>query len=553
MDDTTSPLRSAPSSIRWDEVSLDFENAPVEDLAEDADRQQNCFHHFINFGVDHPGRTAELMAQGATNSVTSTAGFFVDAASFLNPLNLARMGGNLLSHGLTLVTPKAWEDGIRGALYNKSDRELFATTTWLTEKTQFAPVEPMINDPETGILQVNENAGIERVYLYGTQAAGEIATFFFGGAFAGGAINATRALSPTALKTGKMSLQSLHTARRVDMVADAVEATGRATRAAGKAAKAAQKAGTSTDDAARLASHDAAKHTRNAQKHAQRADELAAGRRGRTLTNDFTDGMRARRTGQSVEQVRGGALTQDDLTEYVATKFIDTKYGLRGVFSRAGLQSPAQKLKALRAQLDDGTNLGREAITALKEQEDLLVKKVARKLEDVNTLATQRGLKPIGVDEAMRLSRTTEEFGRPGALSRLFKGGARGTGRFLDPLDGRIGMTAEGLGATASFGFGYWANEKVGENRIAQFEAAAQHLGGGDLIQNLEALGDKFMDESFDAKAAYEQMIREQEAEQRLQGTGSAGLRLGTQPPVAQPPQAPEGSVAAPPPVPPSP
>ena len=252
-----------------------------------ADKHRQAEEAMIGFGkfvVNDPARAGAVLAQGASNAVTSTVGLVGD---------LVRNGAGLAidtAHNL------AWNSTLRpliNAGYSIGQKEgdppaiegtdFFAVTkafnggggldkamkwtTGMNDITQF--IEPIkgeyladtrktitddtgntIDNPdymkEFEIVEgeeipsyvkpvENPNANYERTILYGTQAIVEVPVFLVATAATGGAAGTI-----FALKWGGKGLQTVNAMKRADLVADAVKLTDKAAEISSKTGKAAE-------------------------------------------------------------------------------------------------------------------------------------------------------------------------------------------------------------------------------------------------------------------------------------------------------------------------
>jgi len=487
-------------------------------IAEKNRRVEEAMIGFGKFVVNDPLRAGAVLAQGASNAVTSTVGLVGD---------LVRNGAGLAidtAHNL------AWNSTLRpliNAGYSIGQKEgdppaiegtdFFAVTkafnggggldkamkwtTGMNDITQF--IEPIkgeyladtrktitddagntIDNPdymkEFEIVEgeeipnyvkpvENPNANYERTILYGTQAIVEVPVFLVATAATGGAAGPI-----FALKWGGKGLQTVNAMKRADLVADAVKLTDKAAEISSKTGKTAEAvedvahtskmAGANTEQAVD-AVIDTVETSSKASKLTAKADEMARGERLGTATETLTNWMKRKFPG--VDDARQ-AMTQSDLMEYLAKN--------------------AEKLREAETKLDKLMSSGKatekqilEHTKEIKAAEEILEKSRI----SVNKLASSSGnsLKEVSAEAARSATKTTEDLGMADRLKRGWDVGKYKTAHFVDPSRSPIIDTA---GVGLSFGMGVYADQKNAEAK----QQSGFGIGAGEASRVLDA-GDK--------------------------------------------------------------
>ncbi len=466
-------------------IARGAEAAGLGDPTGIAEKHRQAEEAIIGFGkfvINDPARAGAVLAQGASNAVTSTVGLIGD------------LGRNAVGLTIDVAHNVAWNSTIRPLInagysigQNEDDPPLiegtdfFAATkilnggggldkamkwtTWMNDNTQFverikgeylADMRRTITDdagnvienpeymreielgegeeaPEYAKIIENPNANYERTILYGTQAIVEIPAFLVATAATGGAAGTI-----FALKWGGKGLQTANAVRRADLVADAIELTDKAAKISSKSAKAVE----TTKDVAhtsKMAGPIAEQTSSKVSKLTTKADEIARGERLGTATENLTNWIKKKFPGG--EDARQ-TMTQSDLMEYLA--------------------KDAEKLRSAETKLDklisSGQATEKEILRQTKE-----IKAAQSALEDartsVNRFASSSGnsLEEVSYEAAKSAAKTTEDLGVVDSMKRGWEIGTHKTARFVDPSRSPIIDT---VGVGLSFGMGVYADKK---------------------------------------------------------------------------------------------
>lgn len=498
-------FRGIEAATGWDGLGIAEKNRQVE----------SAVAGFGQYAWENPGRATELVAQGFVNGVTSTVGFVGDGARMIVTGAgdiVKNVGYNYTTrHLINGVYALGAEEG-EGPLLerqsffsltsaaNEASGGAFGWSTGLNDVTQFverikpeflADTREFIEDengdmienpdymqeielaegeevPEWAEIVENENANYERVLLYGGQAVFEVPAFIATAALTGGTGTAAYVA-----RFGGKGIQTAATLRRVDMVADGIHLAQRGASLADKGA-------------------DASKVTRAV----GMADDFANG------TRRFTMAQRASRRismalGRNVDDA-SQVIRQSDLLEYLG------KY--------------SDKLRNAQTKLDDLVESG----TATQRQLTNAQRKVTnaenaleRARGNVNELAKSSGnaLEEVSEEAARNATRTLEQMSTTERLSEGFRIGSMRGARFTDPFRSPV---IDAAGVSASFGFGYYIDQKNAAQELASGQAISVNGAEGIINESREDMNELREDSDF-----LEQLRREREL--RESGGGSPG------------------------------
>ena len=503
-------FRGIEAATGWDGLGIADKNRQVEEAVVG----------FGQYAWENPGRAGELVAQGFANGVTSTVGFVGDGARMI-----VTGAGDLVKNVAYNYTTRHLINGIyslgaeegEGPLLERQDffswtsaaneysGGAFGYSTWMNDNTQFvdrikpeylADMREFIEDengdmvenpdymkeielaedeevPEWAEIIENKNANYERVLLYGGQAVFEVPAFIATAALTGGTGTAAYVA-----RFGGKGIQTAATLRRVDMVADGIQLAQKGVKLADSGA-------------------DASKVTRAV----GMADDFANG------TRRFTMAQRASRRismalGRTVDDA-GQALKQSDLLEY--------------------LGKHADKVRAAQTKLDDlvesGTATQRQLTNAqrkLSNAENAL----ERARGNVNDLAKSSGnaLEEVTQDAARNAGRTLEQMSTGERLSEGFRIGAMRGARFTDPFRSPV-IDAAGVGA--SFGFGYYIDQKNAAQELASGQAISVQGAEGIISESTDQVESLGQDQEFLERLRRERLERESGA-----GNDSGGTEI---------------------------
>ena len=505
-------FRGIEAATGWDGLGIAEKNRQVE----------SAVAGFAEYAWENPGRATELVAQGFVNGVTSTVGFVGDGARMIvtgaGDIVVGVVYDGIIVTASDAIQSLGSEPGDESWLNrresffsmtkaaNEACGGAFGWSEGLNDVTQFverikpeflADMREFIEDengdmienpdymkeielaegeevPEWAEIIENENANYERVLLYGGQAVFEVPAFIATAALTGGGSTAVYAA-----RFGGKGIQTAATLRRVDMVADGIHLAQRGASLADKGA-------------------DASKVTRAV----GMADDFANG------TRRFTMAQRASRRismalGRNVDDA-SQVIRQSDLLEYLG------KY--------------SDKLRNAQSKLDDlvesGTATQRQITNAQRK-----VRNAENALErargNVNELAKSSGnaLEEVSEEAARNATRTLEQMSASERLSEGFRIGAmRGT-RFTDPFRSPI---IDGAGVSASFGFGYYIDQKNAAQELASGQAISVNGAEGIINESREEMNELREDNDF-----LEQLRRERELRESGGGdTGGEEIRL---------------------------